>query len=134
MRTSTTLAGVALAFAIPFRGSGDVLSPSERLEHSLSRPVAYFILPIFALANAGVILDATALQTVFHSNGAGIIAGLVLGKPIGIVLFSAVAVLAIALPGFGFAQQRPAAPAASSRPPRDRQSRARGYRSSRPPR
>jgi NhaA family Na+:H+ antiporter len=89
-----TLAGVALAFAIPFRGSGGELSPSERLEHSLSRPVAYFILPVFALANAGVILDATALQTVFHSNGAGIIAGLMLGKPIGIVLFSAVAVIA----------------------------------------
>lgn len=89
-----TLAGVALAFAIPFRRKADQPSPSERLEHGLSRPVAYIVLPVFALANAGVILDAGSLETVFHPNGSGIIAGLALGKPLGILLFSAVAVFA----------------------------------------
>lgn len=86
-----TLAGVLLAFTIPYAGR-DGHTPSKWLEHALAGPVAFLILPIFALANAGVILDARALQEIRDPNSLGIIGGLVLGKPVGIVLFSALAV------------------------------------------
>jgi NhaA family Na+:H+ antiporter len=87
-----TLAGVALAFTIPFRGRPDAVAPSERLEHALSRPVALAIIPVFALANAGVVIDAGALREATGANALGIFGGLVLGKPVGIVLFSVIAV------------------------------------------
>lgn len=83
-----TLAGIALAFAIPFgRQPEDQDSPSHRLEHALHLPVAFVILPLFAFANTGVHLDADSLRAVFtHTNSAGIIFGLLLGKPVGIML------------------------------------------------
>jgi NhaA family Na+:H+ antiporter len=81
-----TLAGVMLAFAVPFRVGPGENSPSERLEHALSRPVAFLILPLFALANAGVMIDVADLAGLLEPNGLGIMAGLVLGKPVGIFL------------------------------------------------
>ncbi|MEW6445963.1 MAG: Na+/H+ antiporter NhaA [Pseudomonadota bacterium] len=63
--------------------------PLIRLEHFFALPVAFFIVPLFALANAGVTLDAHALaQTFSHAVPLGIILGLVVGKPIGITLFT----------------------------------------------
>lgn len=88
-----TIAGVLLAFAIPFSAkSDDAASPSHRLEHFLHKPVAFLILPIFALANTGIVINAGWQQELLSSNVAGIIAGLALGKPIGISLFCFIAV------------------------------------------
>lgn len=86
-----TLAGVLLAFAIPFR-QGDAASPSAMLQHWLHKPVAFLIMPLFALANTGIFLDSKALEGLATNNSLGIIAGLVLGKPLGIVLACSLAV------------------------------------------
>lgn len=86
-----TTTGVLLAFAIPFR-NGDKHSPSYRMEHFLDRPVPLLILPAFALANTAVIVSPDWFLGLLGRNPLGIIAGLVLGKPLGIVLFSLVAV------------------------------------------
>ena len=89
-----TIAGVMLAFAIPFSAKDDdEASPSHRLEHFLHKPVAFVILPIFALANTGIPIGADWLQSLANANSVGIIAGLVLGKPLGVTLlcFAAVA-------------------------------------------
>lgn len=88
-----TIAGVLLAFAIPFAGrKDDETSPSHRLEHRLHKPVAFLILPLFALANTGVVFDLQWQQSLAGMNSLGIIAGLVLGKPVGIALLSFLAV------------------------------------------
>jgi len=82
-----TIAGVLLAFAIPFSArDDDATSPSYRLEHALHKPVAFIILPLFALANTGVLIGADWFQNISDMNGIGIIAGLVLGKPLGVTL------------------------------------------------
>lgn len=86
-----TISGVLLAFAIPFGKGGDQ-SLSARLQHFLHPLVAYFIVPVFALANTGIILSGEILHTLGSVNSLGIMMGLTLGKPIGIVVFSAVAV------------------------------------------
>lgn len=88
-----TIAGVLLAFAIPFSARAeDEQSPSHRLEHLLHKPVAFLILPIFALANTGIVIGDGWLQELASDNSAGIIGGLVVGKPLGITLLSFVAV------------------------------------------
>ncbi len=88
-----TIAGVLLGFAIPFTAKeDDETAPSHRLEHFLNKPVAFIIMPIFALANTGIVIGADALQTLTNSNEIGIMGGLVLGKPIGIALVSFIAV------------------------------------------
>jgi len=90
-----TIAGVLLAFAIPFSAKAeDEASPSHRLEHFLHKPVAFVILPIFALANTGIVMSTGWTQDLLSANSVGIIAGLLLGKPLGIVLLSFVAVAA----------------------------------------
>lgn len=82
-----TIAGVLLGFAIPFSmKEDDETSPSHRLESFLHRPVAFFILPVFALANTGLVLGADSLHTLANHNEIGIITGLIIGKPIGITL------------------------------------------------
>jgi Na+:H+ antiporter, NhaA family len=84
-----TIAGVLLAFAIPFTGrDDDEASPSHKLEHFLHRPVAFVILPIFALANTGIIIGNNWFQSLATSNSLGILSGLVIGKPLGITLVS----------------------------------------------
>jgi NhaA family Na+:H+ antiporter len=88
-----TIAGVLLAFAIPFSAKeDDAHSPSHRLEHFLHKPVAFVILPIFALANTGIVIGAGWAQNFTSANSLGIIGGLVIGKPLGIMLLSFVAV------------------------------------------
>ena len=88
-----TIAGVLLAFAIPFTGKqDDEASPSHRLEHALHKPVAFVILPVFALANTGIVIGGDWLQGLVTSNSMGIIFGLLVGKPIGITLFGFIAV------------------------------------------
>lgn len=88
-----TIAGVLLAFAIPFSAKAeDEASPSHRLERSLHRPVAFVILPIFALANTAIVINSGWQQDLLSTNSAGIIGGLILGKPLGITLLSFIAV------------------------------------------
>lgn len=86
-----TIAGVLLAFAIPF-GNGTKKSPSYLLQHWLHIPVAYFILPLFALANTAIVIDIGLKEIVSESYTLGIVLGLMIGKPLGVVLFSAIIV------------------------------------------
>ena len=79
-----TLAGVLLAFAIPLSGDSQQPVFLETLEHSLYYPVAFFILPLFAFANAGVSLAGLSLDLLFQPLPLGIALGLFLGKQIGI--------------------------------------------------
>lgn len=88
-----TIAGVLLAFAIPHSPKqDDSSSPSHRLEHTLHKPVAFLILPVFALANTGIVVGAGWVQDLLSSNSLGIILGLVIGKPVGIILACSAAV------------------------------------------
>lgn len=80
-----TIAGVLTAFVIPF-GDGGKRSPSYLLQHLLHRPAAFFILPMFALANTGLTLEPGWEQGLTTPVGLGIIAGLFLGKPAGVLL------------------------------------------------
>ncbi|MBT1706237.1 Na+/H+ antiporter NhaA [Chryseosolibacter indicus] len=85
-----TITGVLLAFAIPF-GNGDERSPSYKLQHHLHKPVAFFILPLFALANTSIIIESDFYYALGSAISLGIMAGLLIGKPTGIVLFSFIA-------------------------------------------
>jgi len=86
-----TLAGVLLAFAIPFTHDDDT-SPSYQVQHFLHKPVAFLIMPLFALANTGIVLPGNWADSLLTSNSLGILVGLVLGKPLGIVLCTFLAV------------------------------------------
>jgi NhaA family Na+:H+ antiporter len=86
-----TITGVLLAFAIPF-GSGDQKSPSYKLQHFLHKPVAFIIMPLFALANTGIALTGNWIEGLATSNSLGIFVGLFVGKPLGIAVFSLLAV------------------------------------------
>jgi len=70
----------------------DVESPLQRLERALHPWVAFFVVPLFALANAGVVLDDRALRAELHPVSLGIVLGLLVGKPLGIVGFAWLAV------------------------------------------
>ena len=80
-----TLAGVVLGLCIPL-GSVDEAAarPSEKLEHFLHPGVAYFILPLFAFANAGVSLQGIQWSNLTDAIPLGIIVGLVIGKQVGV--------------------------------------------------
>jgi NhaA family Na+:H+ antiporter len=82
-----TIAGVLLAFAIPF-GNGGEKSPSYILQHLLHKPVAFVIIPLFALANTCILLTGNWVAGITSALSLGIIAGLVIGKPLGILIFS----------------------------------------------
>jgi NhaA family Na+:H+ antiporter len=86
-----TIAGVMLAFAIPF-GDGSEKTLSSKLQHKLHYPVAFIILPLFALANTCIVFKYNWFSGLSSNIGTGIIAGLAAGKPIGIILFSSLAV------------------------------------------
>ena len=86
------IAGVLLAFAIPFGQGDNESSPSYRLQHFLHRPVAFLIMPLFALANTGIVLKGASLGQLLSPNTLGIFLGLLVGKPLGIVLFSLLAI------------------------------------------
>lgn len=86
-----TITGVLLAFAIPF-GDGGKKSPSYILQHLLHYPVAFIIIPVFAMANTGILLNIPMRDVLDNSNSLGIIAGLVIGKPAGILLLCMLAI------------------------------------------
>ena len=86
-----TITGVLLAFVIPF-GDGSKKTSSYKLQHFLHKPVAFFILPLFAIANTGIAIGHDWHEGLNHPNTIGIILGLVVGKPLGIWLFSFLAV------------------------------------------
>jgi NhaA family Na+:H+ antiporter len=78
-----TIAGVILAFVMPKQGQGP--SPSARLEHGLHKWVAFGIVPLFAFANAGVALAGMGLDTLVQPITLGVMAGLFLGKQVGVL-------------------------------------------------
>jgi len=84
----STISGVLLAITIPHRNHLKDYSLLLKLEHGLSPYVAFGIMPLFALANAGVKLDNVSLNTILDPIPLGIICGLFLGKQIGVFLFS----------------------------------------------
>nr|WP_206286242.1 Na+/H+ antiporter NhaA [Yersinia massiliensis] len=86
-----TLAGVIVGFMIPLH-TKDKRSPSESLEHGLHPWVAYLILPIFAFANAGVSLQGVSFSGLTSLLPLGIASALFVGKPLGIFVFSWLAV------------------------------------------
>jgi NhaA family Na+:H+ antiporter len=79
-----TLAGVALALAIPFRTRPGETSPLIRIEHELAPWVAFGILPLFGFANAGLSFAGLSLWSLYSPVSLGIAAGLFLGKQIGV--------------------------------------------------
>lgn len=83
-----TLAGVALAFAIPLRTKDDEPCPLRDLEHTLHPWVAFGIMPVFAFANAGVSLEGMSLFTLFEPVPVGVALGLFLGKQFGVFGFA----------------------------------------------
>jgi len=86
-----TLAGVLIAFCIPMHGEQG-RSPLRELEHDLHGPVAFAILPMFAFANAGLSLSGMSFDDVTHPVTLGVISGLLIGKPVGILAFIGLAV------------------------------------------
>jgi NhaA family Na+:H+ antiporter len=86
-----TITGVLLAFAIPFNRSEEK-SPSFLLQHSLHKPVSFFILPLFALANTCIPINSDWISSLGQNSSIGILLGLVIGKPLGILVFSFIGV------------------------------------------
>ncbi len=86
-----TITGVLLAFAIPF-GNGNEKSTSYILQYYLHKPVAFFILPLFALANTAIVLSNNIGEILTENYSIGIALGLIIGKPIGIFILSLIAV------------------------------------------
>lgn len=86
-----TITGVLLAFVIPF-GDSSKHSVSYKLQHFLHSPVAFIILPLFALANTAIVLGSDIGTALSLDYSKGIMLGLVIGKPLGITLFSFIAV------------------------------------------
>ena len=82
-----TITGVLLAFVIPF-GEGNEKSISIVLQNFLHKPVAYIILPLFALANTAIIIKSGWENAITEKYCLGIALGLIIGKPLGISLFS----------------------------------------------
>ena len=92
-----TIAGVLLGFVVPLGRAGDrhlADSPLETLEHALKPWVAWLVMPVFALANAGVSLAGMTPLSLAHPVALGCGLGLFLGKPVGIVGVSWLAVRA----------------------------------------
>ena len=86
-----TIAGVLLAITIPFR-RGDAKCLSNRMQHALHYPVAFFVLPVFALANTAMVIEGNWDQSIGEPFAMGILLGLIVGKPLGITLFSFISV------------------------------------------
>ena len=88
----STISGVLLATTIPHRNDEKDYSLLLKLEHILSPYVAFGIMPLFALANAGVVIKNMSLNTILAPVPLGIICGLFFGKQIGVFLFSFISV------------------------------------------
>tara|TARA_B110000438_G_scaffold288398_1_gene321797 strand:- start:9 stop:1181 length:1173 start_codon:yes stop_codon:yes gene_type:complete len=83
-----TISGVLLATMIPHRKKGKDFSLLLKLEHLMSPYVAFGIMPLFAFANAGVVLDGFSIDTILEPVPLGILCGLFFGKQIGVFIFS----------------------------------------------
>jgi Na+/H+ antiporter len=83
-----TLAGVALAMFIPLRTRHLKNSLARRLEYDLHAPVAYWILPLFAFANAGLDLSTFTIESISMPVPLGIFLGLFVGKQLGVIAFA----------------------------------------------
>ncbi len=88
----STISGVLLASTIPHREKVKDFSLLLKLEHILSPYVAFGIMPLFALANAGVVLKDTSINSLLSPVPLGILCGLFFGKQIGVFLFSFISV------------------------------------------
>ena len=86
-----TITGVLLAFAIPYKNGGEE-SISYKLQHFLHKPVAFIILPVFALANTDIVLSGNIGEVLTQNYSLGIMLGLIVGEPLGIFLLTFVAV------------------------------------------
>lgn len=82
-----TIAGVLVALTLP-TNDDDTDSPLEKLEHALTRPVNFIIMPVFAIANTNITFESGMAEGLVSNLGFGIVLGLFLGKPIGIFLMS----------------------------------------------
>jgi len=87
-----TIAGVLLATTIPHRKKTKDFSLLVRVEHSISPYVAFFIMPLFAFANAGVSLEGLTFSSLLLPVPLGILLGLFIGKQLGVMLFSYVSI------------------------------------------
>jgi NhaA family Na+:H+ antiporter len=87
-----TIAGVLLATTIPHRIKDKDFSLLIKLEHAISPYVAFMIMPIFAFANAGVSLEGLSLSSLLQPVPLGILLGLFVGKQVGVMIFSFIAV------------------------------------------
>lgn len=87
-----TITGVLLAFAIPFQ-DGSEKTISFKLQHFLHKPVVFIILPLFALCNTAIVIGSDWLHNFTEDYSMGIIFGLIIGKPLGIIVFSYLAIL-----------------------------------------
>ena len=83
-----TISGVLLACSIPHRNKEHDFSLLVKLEHAISPYVVYFIMPLFAFANAGVSLEGMSLKSLMAPVPLGILLGLFIGKQLGVFLFS----------------------------------------------
>ena len=92
IRIHSTISGVLLASTIPHRNQEKDYSLLLKVEHILSPYVAFGIMPLFALANAGVVLENVTLDTMLRPYSAWYICGLFFGKQIGVFLFSYISV------------------------------------------
>ena len=88
----STISGVLLAVTIPHKNLEKDYSLLMKLEHSLSPYVAFGIMPLFALANAGVKLENVSINSLFTPVPLGILCGLFFGKQIGVFLFSFISI------------------------------------------
>lgn len=86
-----SITGVMLALVVPFHKDADA-SPAHRLQRKLYKPVTFIILPLFALANTSIQFSALSFESLVHPVSLGIVAGLLVGKPLGIAGFSFLAV------------------------------------------
>ena len=87
-----TIAGVLLASLIPHRKKEHDFSLLIKLEHAISPYVAYFIMPLFAFANAGVSLEGLTFSSLLLPVPLGILLGLFVGKQVGVFLFSYISI------------------------------------------
>jgi len=88
-----TLAGVLLAMFIPLKSKSGSNSPLKSLEHDLHSIVAFFVLPVFAFANAGVNFGEMPSDVLHHDVTLGVALGLIVGKQIGIFTLCALAIM-----------------------------------------
>lgn len=88
-----TIAGVLIAMTIPMGRKRHQEPPLLKLEHALSIPVNFLIVPLFALANTNIRFEKGMLEGLVSPLGIGIILGLIIGKPVGVYLMTKLAIL-----------------------------------------